>query len=186
MRNMGQDDAERLGRAWSRQQSRPHIRPPMTRGEVIAILVTIVGLMFTFVPLAIYYSGLPNTVPTHFGMTGQVDGYGPKATLFIFPAVGLFITVLFQVMCRYPWLFNFPVRITAENAARQYVRGRLLLRWVNATVWLFGGIQWEALQAARGAIQGFTPTFSLTLLVVALLLPIALLTIVTVWVVRGR
>ena len=190
MRDMGNDFAEVTHSAqpptWRGQRQRPHIRPPITLGEVVAILVTIAGLLFTLIPLALYYPSLPNTIPSHFTISGQVDAYGPKMVLWIFPAVGLFITVLFQFLCHFPWAFNFPVRITAENAARQYVRGRLLLRWVNATVWLFAIIQWQALQAARGASQGLGPSFSVIILAAALLLPMVMLTVITIWVVRGR
>lgn len=186
MRELGQDDADSIGRAWSRQQPRPHIRPPMMRGEVIAILITITGLLFTLIPLALYYPSLPATIPTHFGINGQVNGYGPKATLLIFPAIGVFITLLFQTLCRYPWVFNYPVRITAENATRQYSRGRLLLRWVNAALWIFGAVQWEALQAARSLAPSFSPAFSTGLIIAAVALPIIVISVVVIWIARGR
>ena len=186
MRDLGRDDAESIGRAWSRQQPRPRIRPPMTRGEVVAILITIAGLLFTLIPLALYYPSLPDTIPSHFDINGQVNAYGPKATLLIFPSIGILITLLFQTLCRFPWVFNYPVRITSENAARQYLRGRLVLRWVNALVWLFGAVQWEALQAARSAAPSLSPAFSAGILIAALTLPIVLIAIVIVWVVRGR
>jgi uncharacterized membrane protein len=158
----------------------------MTRGEVVAIVITIAGLLFTLIPLAVYYPSLPDTIPSHFDINGRVNAYGPKTLLLIYPATGLFITLLFQSLCRYPWVFNYPVRITAENASRQYLRGRLLLRWVNAAVWLFGAVQWEAIQAARSATPSFSPAFSTGLLVAALAFPIVLIAVVTTWIVRGR
>jgi uncharacterized membrane protein len=172
--------------AWNERPERPHIRPPMTRAEVIAIAITLAGLTFTVVPLAIWWSSLPDTIPSHFGLNGRPDAYGPKTTLLIFPVVALAVTVLFQTLCRFPWIFNYPVRITAANAERQYVAGRTLLRWVNAIVWVFAGVQWESLQIARGVAQSFSPLFTAGLIAVAILTPITILIMVVVWIVRSR
>jgi uncharacterized membrane protein len=180
-RTHGADRQSRRGAA-----QRPHIRPPLTRSEVIAIAGAIAGILFTFIPLALWWPSIPDIIPTHFGLNGQPDAYGSKATLFIFPAVSLAVTILLQTLCRFPWVFNYPVRITQQNATRQYTAGRTLLRWVNAIVWLFAGIQWEALQIARGAAHTFSPAFTAALIVLAVLTPITIITLVVVWTIRGR
>jgi uncharacterized membrane protein len=42
------------------------------------------------------YSGLPETIPTHWNLKGQVDGYGPKSlSTFLMPAAMLGMLVLF-------------------------------------------------------------------------------------------
>lgn len=175
------------GATWRGGEPRPHIRPPLTTLEIIAIAITIAGLLFTFLPLAILWSGIPNTIPTHFNIYGQPNAYGSKATLLIYPGVALGITVLFQVLCRYPWMFNYPVRITHENALRQYKRGRLLLRWVNVMVWLFGAIQWRAIEVARGAATTLGSAFSLSVfVVVAIIVPIGIITLAIIWARRGQ
>ncbi len=175
------------GATWRRDEQRPHIRPPLTTLEIIAIAITIAGLLFTFLPLVILWSSIPNTIPTHFDIYGQPNAYGSKAMLLIYPGVALGITLLFQILCHYPWLFNFPVRITHENALRQYGRGRRLLRWVNALIWLFGAIQWQAIEVARGAATTLGSVFSLSVFVVfALIVPIGIITLVIMWARRGQ
>jgi hypothetical protein len=90
-------------------------------------------------------------------------------------------------LCRYPWVFNYPVRITAANALRQYGRGRLLLRWANALVWLFGGIQWQAIEAARGGATTLGTVLSLSVFViVTIIVPVGLITIAVIWARRGQ
>lgn len=169
------------------KDQRPRIRPPLTRSEIIAIATTVAGLLFTFLPLLVLWSAIPATIPTHFNIYGQPDGYGSKAALLIYPGVALGVTLLFQFLCRYPWIFNYPTRITAENAARQYTRGRILLRWVNALVWLLGGIQWQALQVARGAATDLSTVLSLSVFfAVAVILPIGAITLVIIWMWRGQ
>lgn len=172
---------------WRDEEPRPHIRPPISAGEIIAIIITIAGWLFTIIPLAFWWSSIPDTIASHFNIYGQPDAFGPKTTLLIYPAIATGVTLLFQALCRFPWIFNYPVRITPENAARQYVRGRLLLRWVNATIWLMGGLQWQALQVARGAANTLGPLFSSGLvIVIVLLVPIAMLALIIVWATRWK
>ncbi len=170
-----------------RARKRPHIRPPLTTSEIIAIAITIAGLLFTVAPLAILWPGIPDTIPTHFDIYGQPNSYGSKVALLIYPGVAFGITLLFQGLCRYPWVFNYPVLINEENAQRQYRRGRLLLRWVNAIIWLFGVVEWQAIQVARGAAQTLGSALSLGIfVVVALLLPIVIITFAIIWAQRGK
>jgi hypothetical protein len=158
----------------------------MTRVEIIAIAITVAGLAFTVVPLAFWWSSLPDTIPSHFGLDGRPDAYGSKTALLIFPVVALAVTILFQTLCHFPWILNYPVRVTAANAERLYIASRTLLRWVNAIVWLSAGIQWESIQIARGVAQSFSPTFTAGLIVIAILTPITLVTMVVVWMLRSR
>lgn len=41
------------------------------------------------------YSGLPDKVPTHWGPSGEPDAYGPKASVFLFPGILVFLFALF-------------------------------------------------------------------------------------------
>jgi uncharacterized membrane protein len=44
------------------------------------------------------YPGLPDRIPTHWNIKGEVDGYGGKWTLFMFPAMMVPMLVLFYFM----------------------------------------------------------------------------------------
>ncbi len=188
MRGLGSErPAGSAGATLRRDEQRPHIRPPITTLEIVAIAITVGGLLFTFLPLALWWSSIPNTIPTHFDLYGQPNAYGSKAALLIYPGVALGMTLLFQSLCRYPWIFNYPVRITEENAMRQYRRGRLLLRWVNALVWLLGGIQWQAVQVARGAATSLGTAYMLgAFIILALIVPIGIIALVIIWARQGK
>ena len=47
-----------------------------------------------------------------------------KVTIWIMPAVAAIIFAVLTAVSRYPHTFNYPVRITSENARRQYLLGR--------------------------------------------------------------
>jgi uncharacterized membrane protein len=44
------------------------------------------------------YGGLPEQIPTHWNIRGEVDGYGGKWTLFIFPAMMVAMLALFYFL----------------------------------------------------------------------------------------
>ena len=38
---------------------------------------------------AVRWRAMPDQVPTHYNAAGQIDSFGPKATVFVLPVVGL-------------------------------------------------------------------------------------------------
>jgi uncharacterized membrane protein len=44
------------------------------------------------------YPSLPETIPTHWGADGKVNGYGPRSTAFIWPALAAGMTLLMFVL----------------------------------------------------------------------------------------
>ncbi|MFI5273957.1 MAG: DUF1648 domain-containing protein [Ktedonobacterales bacterium] len=127
------------------------------------------------------WSTLPATVPAHFGISGRPDAYGGKTTLLLMPAIALVLTVLLLIVARLPWAFNYPVRITPENAARTYRTGRLVPRWINLVlVWTFAVIGWQSIQVAQHSALRLPGWYGPVLLAFALLLPVAVLALIVV------
>jgi uncharacterized membrane protein len=89
-----------------------------------------------------YYS-LPDTIPVHFNAAGKVDNTGGKASILILPVI---VTALFAgltIFTRYPHNFNYPVKITAENAYRQYANAIMLIRILKLVIVIvFTAIAW--------------------------------------------
>ncbi|MGB5981181.1 MAG: SdpI family protein [Nonlabens sp.] len=48
-------------------------------------LPTIAIIAIPFIYLAVIYGNLPETIPLHWNIQGEVDGYGNKSTLWIIP-----------------------------------------------------------------------------------------------------
>src|SRR5205823_11806351 len=56
----------------------------------------------TLIASGVIYPMLPETVPTHWNIQGQVDGYGPKSVAaFLIPSM---LVVLLLVLLILPWL----------------------------------------------------------------------------------
>ena len=60
--------------------------------EKIAELVAILGAIASVSLILVYWQLLPATIPTHFNMAGQVNGYGPKTELLKPVVLGLIYT----------------------------------------------------------------------------------------------
>lgn len=87
---------------------------------------------------------LPDTIPVHFGIDGRANGWGSKKVIWLLPIVGLFMYGMLTVINRYPHTFNYVVRITEENALRQYQIACSMIIWLKfELVWLFAYIEWQ-------------------------------------------
>ena len=106
--------------------------------------------------IALYgYATLPAVIPTHFNGAGRADAYGGKITIFLLPLVGTVVFVTMTVVNRFPHTFNYPVRITADNARAQYTMATRLMRYLKtAIVALFAILTYGIYQAAAGKASG--------------------------------
>ena len=101
------------------------------------------------------WKALPPVIPVHFGISGKPDGRGAKSAVCLFPALSAVLYVVLTVISRFPHTFNYPVRVTQENAARQYQIACELLSWLKAElICLFGWSEWGTIQVALGKAEG--------------------------------
>ena len=115
--------------------------------EIIAFLGVLAGIII----IAKYWPVLPDIIPVHFGITGKPDSWGNKSIILIFPLLALIMDVGYIILSNYPHTFNYPVRITPENAAKQYKLARDLLLWMKIEmIWMFAFIDWQIVQVSLG------------------------------------
>lgn len=139
---------------------RPKIKLPYSQSEkLIQILsfVALLGLTGLTVFSMIY---LPARIPTHFGATGQADGWGGKGSLLMLPIMAVILYVAITLLERYPWIYNYAVEITEENAPYQYKLGRQMLEGIKCIIIvIFLYLQWQTEQVARGLSTGLGKWF---------------------------
>jgi uncharacterized membrane protein len=132
-------------------------------------IIEVAGFSFLVVLIAlpvIWYNNLPETIPVHFNAAGVPDGYGSRSTLWILPVTGLFMWLLMTVLEAFPQVYNFPVKITAENIVTQYRMATRLLRILKTVILiLFSFISFQTIKTATGGSSGlgkaFLPVFLL-------------------------
>ncbi len=146
---------------------RPIIKLPITPTEIILELTGTMALLTMLFVLIKYWSILPATIPTHFGFSGNPDGWGGKESLLFLPILGMLLYVCMGLLSRYPHTFNYPVPITEENAPVQYLLGRKIINWLRTfVVILFGYLEWVSIQTALGNLSGLGPWFIAIILIV--------------------
>jgi len=90
-------------------------------------MFSLIGIVLLGVSGYIASLYMPETVPVHFNIVGNPDGYGSPDYFFfwtcILAGILLFICVLLSLLRLFPNYFNYPVEITTENAVTQYQIG---------------------------------------------------------------
>lgn len=124
----------------------------------LAVLLVIIALVFSA------YGGLPDRIPSHYDTSGAPDGYSGKSSILVLLGITVFMAVGLFILNHFPHVFNYPMEITAENAALQYKRATRLIRILNTiTIALFSYMIYSTLQTATNEQSGlgtyFMPVF---------------------------
>ena len=141
-------------------------QPPSSL-EKTATLITIVSLLVHFAFIAYHYEGLPERIPTQFGLDGKASGWAGKNTLWVLLALAFAIFGLFRLITKMPVEhINHPVKITATNAKEQYRIIRELMALLGAGInLLFLTISWGIIQTIYGTLDGLGIWFMLLVLI---------------------
>ena len=122
--------------------------------------IAIIGLVFMFVSVGIFWSQLPALVPTHFGVSGPPNSYGPKSSIWMLPIVGFLLYGFLTLISRISLRFNDGLGATAELRTRLQPLTLELAGWLKAEVmWTFAWLNWIVLQIALGRSTGLSPAF---------------------------
>ncbi len=119
----------------SPQDPRYQVANPMDKG--LFRLLPLAAVILAFVLVAANYQSLADSIPTHFNGRGEVDGYGSKVMLWVLPVLnlGLFYFLGLAAKSDFRW-FNYPVKITEENAAIQHAISLELVATMRAVLCL--------------------------------------------------
>ncbi|PKM78285.1 MAG: hypothetical protein CVU90_03220 [Firmicutes bacterium HGW-Firmicutes-15] len=150
------------------KEKRPILHIPLSPMEIALEIIAALGMVFSFFIIIQVWPILPDTIPTHFGASGKVDGWGGKESLFILPVINIFLLYIpITFLSRYPHIFNYLWPITEQNAQAQYYNARLMLGWIKAEiVGLSAIISWRTIQTALGKTEGLGSMFLFLILLV--------------------
>jgi uncharacterized membrane protein len=142
--------------------------------------IEIFALIFLILLIAlpiIYLKDLPDSIPSHFNAAGQPDDYGSRSTLWLLPLTGSFMYILMTVLSGFPQIYNYPVKITSENAVMQYTIATRLIRILKTVILIiFSYLSFQTINTSIGNATGLGKVF----LPVSLLLTFGLIAVFVV------
>jgi len=151
---------------------RPRIRPEKEPVDFLLEIAGLLAVVALVILTAIKYPGLPNRIPTHFNGSGLPDDYSGKGMIWLLPGIAVLMFAGISALNRFPYIFNFPVNITPENAERLYRHAARYMRLLNLLlVILFFYLSWQTIAVATAKSSGlglwFLPVSVGTILIVS-------------------
>jgi uncharacterized membrane protein len=146
-------------------ENRPILKIALTSADKLVETLGWIVLLAIWVLTVTNYPNLPDTIPTHFNASGEADGFGGKATILTLPIVGSVLFIGMTILNKYPHLFNYPIKMTADQALNQYTNATKLVRYLKfSIVVIFGLIVLQTIRKVNGEADGLGEWFlSLTL-----------------------
>ncbi len=115
-------------------------------------LILLALIAYTF----FQWQGLPAQIPTHFNLQGKPDDFGPKGTIFLLPAIGLFLLVMFSIAISQ---VNRNSKVEEKNKTSADQQ-RIMMHILSALVMLlFFYITYGTVQVAQGLKTGLSSIF---------------------------
>ncbi|MGV8137823.1 MAG: DUF1648 domain-containing protein [Mangrovibacterium sp.] len=130
---------------------RPKIKIELTTADKAVELIGWFMLLAIWIFTIFSYSNLPDTIPTHYNGEGKADRFGNKINILTLPSVATILFVGMTILNKFPYIFNYPTKITEENAFRQYNNATRMIRYLKIIlVVLFGLIAFRTIQSTSG------------------------------------
>lgn len=147
---------------------RPRVVPTRSRLEKGLEILSACAVLASLGITIGFWDTLPDTVPRHFGPGGVPDAYGSKGNVAAPALLSLGLYVLLSAVSLIPpRRYNYPLKVTEENAAAQYRLARKAVAWLK--LGFTGGLVWGTwltVQTALGNRAGLGPLFLPGLVVV--------------------
>ena len=151
---------------------RPKLQLELTQTDKILEIISCVVLVMTWILVVVYYTKLPDIIPIHYNASGKVDGFGAKTNILTPPIIATIIYIGLTILNRFPYVFNYPKKITEENAVYQYTNATRMVRCLKfGIIVLFAMIVLETILIANTRAVGFGIWF-LPLTLVFVLIPL--------------
>lgn len=85
--------------------------------------LVLAGLAFlvmagTTIWLILHYGALPDKVPTHFNISGEIDGYSGKSTLWVLMGIGWVVWFLMALPDFFPKLWSTSITVKPQYEAK--------------------------------------------------------------------
>ena len=112
---------------------------PTTLWQRVLGILSPALLLGTVVYILIRWPHLPEQIPLHYNIAGEIDGYGGRSMLLLMPVIGLVSDAVIALAGRFPKSWNTGTKITLFNRVRVYRLVRDLMAELRLAMALFFG-----------------------------------------------
>ena len=109
----------------------PKVNMPLSKSGIAVDAVSALILCCSWLCLLLSYSKLPETIPTHFDLTGGADAFGEKVQLFYVLSIGTIFFIGIYILNFFPHKLNLVTSVTEESAVYQYTIAQNAMRFIN-------------------------------------------------------
>lgn len=108
------------------------MKVPRNLFDWIADGLCVLILIGTFGYIGLNYSSLPDQVPTGYDFSGNIRDYGDKITIWIMPAIALFLGfILIVVLEQFPQAWNTGIKKNTRNLPAVYRASKDLMNYIK-------------------------------------------------------
>jgi uncharacterized membrane protein len=112
-------------------QTKPKIQLQLSKFDGTLELLCKIVVVVMFCLAVFVYLQSPDIIPSHFNASGKPDGFSDKFVIFVLLFIGTLTYFGFNQLVKFPHIFNYAVRITKENAERQYELAIRMIRFLQ-------------------------------------------------------
>ena len=102
--------------------------------DIVLNILCILLLIGVVIYLIVRWSSIPEQIPGHYNLGGEVTRWDSKETLIVLPIIAGIIFIGFSVLEQFPQVWNTGVRVTQENMFRVYSILKTLLSTIKLLI----------------------------------------------------
>jgi len=121
-------------------ESKPKLKVELSAMDKIIEMIGWMILLIIWILTLLNFTKMPDTIPIHFNFSGQADNFGSKWTILTFPVFGTVLYVGLTILNKFPHIFNYPTKITPENALQKYIIATRMIRFLKLGLMLIFSI----------------------------------------------
>ena len=87
--------------------------------------------------LSITWKNIPDMIPGHYNIAGEIDKYSSKNSIWILIVVQILLFTMMSVLERFPNIWNTGVKITEENQERVYTNLRNMQTYLKMMIMIY-------------------------------------------------
>lgn len=153
-------------------QSFSNVKTTKTTALKLLDIAGVASIVAGMLLLIVFWRDMPDSVPIHFNIQGEPDGWGSKYSLIMVPIIAIGLFALCTVLEDKTKFYNIPFKITEDNAQIQYQLARSMINVTkNLSTILLMVISCYSIFQADGA-QGRGLTVCISIIVGILILSI--------------